>query len=421
MKGARRPAGFVAARLYTGTTAPAPAKTGWPETAVGDFLRPMKPAMKGGSTGPRSVSFDADTNSVCLLDQRLLPHRVVWVRTPDHRATARAIRDMVVRGAPAIAAAAAYGLAQGIREYGGRDLRRFRAHVRQVHATLLNARPTAVDPARAMQEVLDAMRRGRTVPERQALALAAAEEFAHRSALECRALGEQGLRLMRDGISILTHCNAGRLACVDHGTATAPLYLARERGMKFHVYCTETRPRSQGAALTAWELAQAGIPHTIVPDTAVGLLMQQRRVDLVLVGSDRVLGRTGDVTNKIGTYQLAVLARRHGIPFYVAIPLSTLDWHLRSPRQIPIEERDAEEVLCARGAPVVPKGSRTRPDPITVRVANPGSPAWNPAFDITPAELVTGILTPVGLFKPGELWANRHALGYRTGSGTTGV
>lgn len=377
----------------------------------------MKDGRPSLPFGERAVSFDATTNRVCLLDQRQLPHRRAWVHTPDYRATARAICDMVVRGAPAIAAAAAYGLAQGIRAFRGRDLGKFGAHVRRVHRALLAARPTAVDPARAMEEVLAAIRAGHTVEERKALALAAAEEFAHRSAAECRALGEQGLPLIRQGISVLTHCNAGRLACVEYGTATAPLYLAHARGRSFHVFCTETRPRSQGATLTAWELAQAGIAHTLIADTAAGLLIQQGRVDLVLVGSDRVLGRTGHVTNKIGTYNLAVLAHRHGVPFYVAIPLSTLDWELRSPRQIPIEERDPWEVRCARGLPLTGSGRGTTQEPITIQVANRTTPVWNPAFDITPPDLVTGIITPVGIFKPTELWSHRECLGYgRKGS-----
>jgi len=371
----------------------------------------------GGKPRPfRSVSFDASANAVCLIDQRLLPHRFRLVRTTSYEDTALAIREMTVRGAPAIAATAAYGLAQGVRAFSGEDRRTFSRYVRQVHRTLLEARPTAVDPAHSMAEVLAAMKQGRTIAEKQALALAAAEEFAHRSAEECRALGEQGLALVREGMGILTHCNAGWLACVDYGTATAPLYLAHARGLRFHVYCTETRPRSQGATLTAWELAQQGIPHTVIADTAAGLLMRSGRVDMVLVGSDRVLARTGDVTNKIGTYNLAVLARHHGIPFYVAVPLSTLDWSLDSAEQIPIEERAPSEVLGAWGVPQRPdagQGSRLRPSQarrLYVRVANPGSPAWNPAFDVTPAALVTGILTPKGLYRPEQLWPHRPGL-----------
>ena len=215
---------------------------------------------------------------------------------------------------------------------------------------------------------------------------------------------------------ILTHCNAGWLAFVDVGTATAPLYAAQEEGRKFHVFCDETRPRSQGATLTAWELAQQGIAHEVIADNAAGHLMQRGEIDLVIVGSDRTLGRTGEVANKIGTYTKAILAERHNIPFYVAIPLSTIDWELSSGRDIPIEERDQSEVLGAWGT-VVParyRGSGFRLGRrVYVRVANPSSGARNPGFDVTPAELMTGLITPVGLFIPKELWVNRCKLGYR--------
>jgi methylthioribose-1-phosphate isomerase len=228
-------------------------------------------------------------------------------------------------------------------------------------------------------------------------------------------------------MNVLTHCNAGWLAFVDVGSATAPLYAAQAAGKKFHVYCDETRPRSQGATLTAWELAQQGISHQVIADNAAGHLMQRGKVDLVIVGSDRTLGRTGEVANKIGTYTKAVLARRHRIPFYVAIPLSTIDWRLKSGFDIPIEERHENEVLGAWG--IIEK---TKPDARVstrhaglrssgssrqaasqrayVRVTNPGSSALNPGFDVTPAELITGIITPVGIFKPRELWANRRSL-----------
>ena len=202
------------------------------------------------------------------------------------------------------------------------------------------ARPTAVDPVNAMRKVRAAMRAGKTVTEQQQLALAAAEEFANEDVGHCEAIGRHGARLIRSGMKILTHCNAGWLAFVDVGSATAPMYAAQAQGKKFHVFCDETRPRSQGATLTAWELAQQRIPHQIIADNAAGHLMQRGEIDLVIVGSDRTLGRTGEVANKIGTYTKAVLAKRHGIPFYVAIPLSTIDWKLKRGRDIPIEERD---------------------------------------------------------------------------------
>ncbi len=373
----------------------------------------MRVTLGGRTRDYRPVWFDGRTRSVRLIDQRLLPHEFKVVALPDYRATARAIRDMIVRGAPAIAATAAYGFAQGAGAFRGRDPRQFTRHLDTVFRTLQAARPTAVDPVNAMNQ-LRAQMTATSVVEQQRQVTAAAADFANTSAAECRAIGEQGAKLIRNGMRILTHCNAGWLACVDFGTATAPLYVAQERGRRFHVLCDETRPRCQGATLTAWELAQAGIPHQVIADSAAGHLMQRREIDVVIVGSDRTLGRTGEVANKIGTYTLAVLAARHRIPFYVALPLSTLDWTLRSGRDIPIEERVADEVLGAWGVVGDPKARGRVPRrkrPVYVRVANPGSAARNPGFDVTPPELVTGITTPVGIFDPRQLWRNRRTLG----------
>ena len=375
----------------------------------------MNVTVRGRTRHCRTVTFDAKRNAVLLIEQRLLPHRFEIVATRDFHETAAAIRDMIVRGAPAIAATAAYGLAQGARAFRGRNLAGFRRHIETVCRTLQAARPTAVDPANAMSQVRATMRRGRSVVERQELALAAAEDFANRSVAECRAIGQVDVRVIRDGIRILTHCNAGWLACVDIGTATAPMYAAQAQGRKFHVFCDETRPRCQGATLTAWELAQQGIRHQVIADNAAGHLMQRGEIDLVIVGSDRTLGRTGEVANKIGTYAKAVLAKRHRIPFYVAIPLSTIDWELKSGADIPIEERRESEVLGAWGMISTPRFAFRAPHPLRrayVRVANPTSGARNPGFDVTPAELVTGIITPAGIFKPQELWARRRALGF---------
>ncbi len=284
-----------------------------------------------------------------LIEQRLLPHEFKFVTTNNFRETAAAIRDMIVRGAPAIAATAAFGLAQGAQAFHGNDLRKFSRHVETVYQTLKAARPTAVDPVNAMNLVRAQMVLGCGVPERQLLAIAGAGQFAENSVRDCEAIGRHGAKLIRNGMRILTHCNAGWLACVDIGTATAPMYAAQGQGKKFHVFCDETRPRSQGATLTAWELAQQKISHQIIADNAAGHLMQRGEIDLVIVGSDRVLGRTGDVANKIGTYTKAVLAARHKIPFYAAIPLSTIDWNLKRGFDIPIEERRANEVLGAWG------------------------------------------------------------------------
>ena len=368
----------------------------------------MNVTVRGRTRHYRTVTFDRARNAVLLVEQRLLPHEFKIVATRDFRETAAAIHDMVVRGAPAIAATAAYGLAQGALAFRGRGLEKFSAHVETVCQILKAARPTAVDPVNAMNTVRAAMRPGKTVGERQALALAAAEEFADEDVRHCEVIGRHGVKLIRNGMRILTHCNAGWLACVDIGTATAPLYAAQAQDKKFHVFCDETRPRSQGATLTAWELAQQKISHQVIADNAAGHLMQRGEIDLVIVGSDRTLGRTGEVTNKIGTYTKAVLAKRHGIPFYVAIPLSTIDWYLKSGFDIPIEERHESEVLGAWGVVERLKGGER----IYVRVANPTSGARNPGFDVTPPDLVTGIITPAGIFEPKELWHRRRELGF---------
>jgi S-methyl-5-thioribose-1-phosphate isomerase len=375
----------------------------------------MNVTIRGQRRHYRTVTFDAKQNHVLLIEQRLLPHEFKIVPARDFRETALAIKDMIVRGAGAIGATAAYGLAQGARAFRGSDLKKFSAHLETVFQTLKAARPTAVDPVNAMNGLRNLMRGGETVEEQQALALAGAEEFANEDARHCEEIGEQGAQLIRNGMKVLTHCNAGWLAFVDVGSATAPMYAAQAQGKKFHVFCDETRPRSQGATLTAWELAQQKISHQIIADNAAGHLMQRGEIDLVIVGSDRTLGRTGEVANKIGTYTKAVLAARHKIPFYVAIPLSTIDWNLKSGFDIPIEERHESEVLGAWGVIQNPKPETRNPKPgpsLYVRVANPGSGARNPGFDVTPAELITGIITPVGIFKPRELWSRRKQLGF---------
>src|SRR4051812_16939938 len=305
--------------------------------------------VSGRARHYRTVAFDSARNEVLLIEQRLLPHEFKIVPARTFHETADAIRDMIVRGAGAIGATAAYGLAQGVRAFKGSSRAKFSQHVKNAYEKLKEARPTAVDPVNAMNQVLRAMKAGESVEEQQALALAEAEEFANEDVRHCRQIGTHGAKLIRNGMNVLTHCNAGWLAFVDIGSATAPLYAAQEQGKRFHVLCDETRPRCQGATLTAWELAQQKIDHHIISDNAAGHLMQRGKIDLVIVGSDRTLGRTGEVANKIGTYTKAVLAHRHRIPFYVAIPLSTIDWNLKSGFDIPIEERSESEVLCASG------------------------------------------------------------------------
>ena len=375
----------------------------------------MNVTLRGRTEHFRTVAFDAKTNSVRLIEQRLLPHEFKIVAAKTFRATARAITDMVVRGAGAIGATAAYGLAQGALAFRDHDLKKFSKHIETVYQTLASARPTAVDPVNAMTDVRRAMACGETVAEQQSLALAAAEEFASEDVRHCEAIGRHGAKLIRSGMKILTHCNAGWLAFVDIGSVTAPMYAAQSQGKRFHVFCDETRPRSQGSTLTAWELAQQNISHQIIADNAAGHLMQRGEIDLVIVGSDRVLGRTGEVTNKIGTYTKAVLAARHKIPFYVAIPCSTIDWNLKRGFDIPIEDRHESEVLGAWGVISNPQSAIRRPQSprrTYIRVANPTSGARNPGFDVTPAELITGIITPAGIFKPKQLWKHCRQLGY---------
>lgn len=366
----------------------------------------MNVKVRGRSRHYRTVEFDARRNEVLLIEQRLLPHQFKVVRMSDFKATAAAITDMVVRGAGAIGATAAFGFAQGARAFRGRGLKAFGRHLDRVFQTLADARPTAVDPVNAMLDLRRQMAAGSTVAEQQSIALAAARAFADEDVAHCEAIGKLGGALIQDGTRVLTHCNAGWLAFVDYGTATAPVYAAQAAGRSFHVFCDETRPRAQGASLTAWELAQQGVSHEVIADNAAGHLMQRGEIDLVIVGSDRTLGRTGEVTNKIGTYTKAVLARRHKIPFYVAIPESTIDWNLRSGLEIPIEERSDDEVLGAWG--INAEGRREY-----VRIANPTSGARNPGFDVTPPDLITGIITPAGIFKPRELWRQRRRLGWR--------
>jgi S-methyl-5-thioribose-1-phosphate isomerase len=334
--------------------------------------------------------------TVRMIDQTLLPFRFVIHDASNHEETARCIRDMVVRGAGAIGAAGGFGLAQAALEAPGPG---FDAYVEAGARTLAATRPTArnlfyaVD--RVLAAVLAASRRGAGVDAARRAAVAEAEAVARQDTADCIAIGELGATLIRDGMRILTHCNAGWLAFSDWGTALAPLYRARRDGKRFSVLADETRPRMQGARLTAWELMNEGIDCRIIPDNAAGWLMRRGDVDLVIVGSDRIAAN-GDVANKVGTYEKAVCAKANGVPFYVAAPLSTFDAAAATGDDIPIEERDEAEVLEATG-PDADGALRT------VRLAAPGAHARNPSFDVTPAELVTGIICERGIFRPSEL------------------
>ena len=326
--------------------------------------------------------------AVEVIDQTRLPHRVetAMLRSPED--CADAIRRMVVRGAPLIGATAAYGVAfQMKRDPSSKGLI-------EALDLLGSTRPTAVNLQWALKRMHDALH-NRGHIDRFQVAWAEAAAICDEDVEVCRSIGINGLPLLREAaamkrgpLNVLTHCNAGWLATVDWGTALAPVYMAHDEGLPVHVWVDETRPRNQGASLTAFELGSHGVPHTIVADNAGGHLMQAGRVDLVLVGTDRTT-RNGDVANKIGTYLKALAAKDNGVPFWVALPLSSLDMSLASGADIPIEERSADELLKMAGR--LPDGTVA-----TVEIAAPGSPAANPAFDVTPARLVTGFITERG-------------------------
>lgn len=337
---------------------------------------------------------------VQAIDQRALPHGWVvedWATVGD---AAVAIRDMHVRGAGLIGASAGYGMYLAAMEAAacGKDER----FLIESGAMLKATRPTAVNLAWAVDRQLAAMAPETGPAGRLAAAQRTAQEIADEDAGACRQIGEHGLALVEEAsrrkggapVQILTHCNAGWLAFVDYGSATSPIYAAHDRGTPVHVWVDETRPRSQGAKLTAWELGQHGVPHTIIADNAGGHLMQHGMVDLVIVGTDRTT-RTGDVANKIGTYLKALAARDNGVPFYVALPSSSFDWTMRDGiKEIPIEERGSEEVKYADG---LADGRRAE-----VLVAPASSPAANYGFDVTPARLVTALITERGICEASE-------------------
>jgi methylthioribose-1-phosphate isomerase len=344
--------------------------------------------MKIGGRHYRTI-WPRDDGAVEVIDQTRLPHQFVTHRLAGMDDAADAIRRMIVRGAPLIGATAAYGMALAMREDGSD------AHLGHAHDVLADTRPTAINlrwalaRMRALLQVTTPSRRAETAWKEAAL-------ICDEDVETCRRIGANGFALLKDAaakargrpLRVLTHCNAGWLACVDWGTALAPLYMAHDSGMSLHVWVDETRPRNQGASLTAYELGAHGVPHTIIADNAGGHYMQAGEVDLCIVGTDRVTSE-GDVANKIGTYLKALAARDNALPFYVALPSSTIDWSLARGCDIPIEERSPDEMLKMTGR--LPDGALA-----TVEIAAPGSPAANPGFDVTPARLVTGFITERG-------------------------
>jgi methylthioribose-1-phosphate isomerase len=348
--------------------------------------------MKVNGIPQRTIWVAADGWALEILDQTQLPHRLMTLRLETLADAARAIREMWVRGAPLIGATAAYGVCLALREDNSD------AALHHAYQVLYATRPTAVNLRWALDHLVQMIQPLDPV-ERVQRAYECAAQIAETDVATNYAIGEHGLKILQslaaqkqpgDPLNILTHCNAGWLATVDWGTALAPIYLAHQAGMPLHVWVDETRPRNQGAGLTAWELQQQGVPHTVIVDNVGGHLMQHGLVDLCLVGSDRTTAR-GDVCNKIGTYLKALAAYDNQIPFYVALPSSTIDWQTQDGlAEIPIEQRDATEVTQITGR----TGSG---EVISVKITPVGSQAANYAFDVTPARLVTGLITERGV------------------------
>jgi methylthioribose-1-phosphate isomerase len=329
-------------------------------------------------------TIEMQSGVVKMIDQRLLPHRFEIVECRDHLAVARAIKDMTVRGAPAIGAAAAFGLALAARESRASTREQLLRDLDAAEQTLRATRPTAVNLGWALDRMLKkAHSLNLPADDLRAALETEAQRIADEDVEMNRAMARYGAALIQEGETILTHCNAGALATVDIGTALGVIIEAHRQGKKIHVLVDETRPRLQGARLTAWELTQAGVPMTLIADNAAGYFMHKEQVQRVIVGADRVAAN-GDVANKVGTYKLAVVAKENGIPFYSAMPTSTIDMSLPEGDAIPIEERDAREVTHIDGIPIAPEG---------VRVSNP-------AFDITPNRYLAALITDRGVVYP---------------------
>lgn len=346
---------------------------------------------------------EEDPRVVQIIEQRRLPHEFIIVDLKTVDEVAAAIRDMVVRGAGLIGATAGYGMYIAALTAPTTSREAFLAYVEQAGKTLKATRPTAVNLEWAVDRQMLAISRGETLAEMIAFAQQTAQQIADEDAEYCRRIGEHGVRLIEEiaarkhgePVNVLTHCNAGWLAFVDYGSATAPIYAAHDRGIPVHVWVDETRPRNQGARLTAWELGQHGVPHSVIADNVGGHLMQHGLVDLCIVGSDRT-SYTGDVANKIGTYLKALAAKDNNVPFYVALPSSTFDWKMRDGvREIPIEQRNAEEVKYMDG---LTTDGRIE----TILLTPASSPAANYGFDVTPARLVTGLITERGISAANE-------------------
>jgi S-methyl-5-thioribose-1-phosphate isomerase len=327
---------------------------------------------------------------VQVIDQPLLPHRFAIKDLLTHRNTAEAIRDMTIRGAGTIGAVAAFGFAQGCLEAPD-DADGFQRYSRDVYQTLVTTRPTANDLKHNLDRVM-ARIEGLPPAKAKRAAVAEANAISDWYAQVGERIARNGLKLLKNGTRMLTHCNAGWLALQEWGSAPAPVYLAHRKGRKVFVWVDETRPRCQGANLTSWELTQEGVPHAIIPDNAAGFYLRRGEVDVVITGADRIAAN-GDTANKIGTYEKAVLAHENGVPFYIAAPTSTFDPRCKTGDDIPIEERSSDEVLYVAGRGEDGEFRR-------VKIAPEGAIARNPAFDVTPAKYITGIITERGIVRP---------------------
>ena len=327
-------------------------------------------------------------NKVLMLDQSRLPHEVIYVECTDYHKVAEGIRKLWIRGAPAIGIAAAMGIALGAQEISAGNFDELVEGMQPIFNTLLGTRPTAVNIHWAVIRIKKYLQENNreSIDKLKQMLIDESNRILEEDIAVNRAIGEWGAQFIRDGDTILTHCNAGSLATGGYGTATAPMLVAKEQGKSIHVIADETRPVLQGARLTAWELMQSDIPVTLITDNTAGALMKRGMIDLAIVGTDRTT-RNGDVANKIGTYTVAVLCKEHGIPFYVAAPLSSIDFDMPSGDLIPIEERSADEVRTVNGHQVAPEG---------VNVINL-------AFDVTPAKFVSAFFTEKGAFKPRDL------------------
>lgn len=331
-----------------------------------------------------------DNGRVMILDQVKLPHEVAYITCTDHHRVARCIREMNIRGAPAIGIATAMGVALGAARIAASSYTEFTSRLAGVYEDLLLTRPTAVNIRWAVDRLkvfLGERKHLLVVQLKEALineAIAILQEDVEIN----RSIGRYGAKFIVNGARVLTHCNAGSLATGGYGTATAPMYMAKEEGRDFMVFAGETRPLLQGARLTAWELKEAGVPVTLITDSSAGALMRRGQIDLAIVGTDRT-ARNGDVCNKIGTYTVAVMCREHGIPFYVAAPMSSIDFSMASGDEIPIEERSPDEVTCVSGI---------------CEIAPAGIGVMNMAFDVTPSKYVTAIITEKGAFRPADLY-----------------